>query len=178
MKFAICSFVLILSTSAFAQSASEGETSTCPATLSSAEEPIENSALWTSSWPEGRVVFEPGGPGFIEDDGSLGMKWPWARRIQGQLAVGGRRLDDDAPPARAYIPYGYGDIGFQATYLIFPTPGCWEITGGVSGRSLTFIVLVEKVGDGPEWRRTGPAPGRRVTTDWRDPGETTAALGR
>jgi hypothetical protein len=54
-----------------------------------------------------------------------------------------------APPLRSHIPAGYGDIGFQATGIIFPTPGCWEVTGRVGNASLTFITKVVKVGDGP-----------------------------
>lgn len=30
-------------------------------------------------WPDGPVVFRPGGPGFVEPDGSLGMKFGWWR---------------------------------------------------------------------------------------------------
>ena len=53
-------------------------------------------------------------------------------------------------------------------YLIFPTPGYWEITGGVSGHRLTFVVEVEQVGDGPDWRHEhvldGLTEGRYYTT--------------
>jgi hypothetical protein len=108
-----------------------------------------NGALWTMLWPEGRVVFRPGGSGFVLLDGSLSMKFPWWRGIRGKLTIQGRRLDAPAPPLRARIPEGYGDIGFQATGLIFPTPGCWEVTGLVSGNRLTFITEVVKIGKGP-----------------------------
>jgi hypothetical protein len=113
----------------------------------------------------GRFVFEPGGPGFVDYDGALGIKFAWVRLIPGRLFVGGRRLDDEAAPARAYI-YDYGNEGFQPIYLVFPTPGCWEITGGVSGATLTFVVDVEKIGDGPSWKTHGPPANRRVTTHW------------
>jgi hypothetical protein len=169
---------LVLSPVAFAQTVAPAVADSCPVTLTEDYAPFQNSALRTSLWPEGRVVFEPGGPGFIEDDGSLGMKWAWERFIEGPLSVGGRRLDGEAPPARSYIPFGYGNLGFQSTYLVFPTPGCWEITGGVAGRSLSFIVLVEKIGEGPDWHRTGPDPGRRVTSNWQDPGIVVGASER
>src|SRR5579864_7882368 len=91
-----------------------------------------NSALSVIlGWPGGTVTFEPGGPGFVLKDGSLSMKFPWHRGVHGQLTIVGRRLDATAPPMRADIPSGYGDIGFQATALIFPSPGCWEVTGRV-----------------------------------------------
>jgi hypothetical protein len=80
------------------------------------------------------------------------MKFGWWRLRPGQLAILGQRLDGPAPAMRASIPNGYGDIGFQATALIFPTPGCWEVTARLGETNLNFVVLVEKIGPGP--RRT------------------------
>lgn len=108
-----------------------------------------NGALVTWLWPKGRIVFRPGGPGFVLSDGALSMKFGWWRRMSGPLRVEGRRLDADAPPMRASIPCCYGETGFQATALIFPTPGCWEVTGRVADGSLTFVILVERIGEGP-----------------------------
>ncbi len=104
-----------------------------------------NGALWTALWPDGRVVFTPDGPGRVLPDGSLAMKWPWWRGVRGKLTIEGNRLDGSATRLRARIPGGYGDIGFQATELIFPTKGCWEVTGKVSETSLTFVTLVTGV---------------------------------
>jgi len=106
-----------------------------------------NGALWTVPYPDGTVVFRPGGPGFVLPDGSLSMKFPWWRGVRGELTIQGRRLDALAPPLRASIPGGYGDTGFQATSLIFPTVGCWEVTGKVGDASLTFVTRVVKVGE-------------------------------
>lgn len=83
------------------------------------------------------------------EDGALAMKFWWWRLRPGQLTFEGRRLDGPSPPMRAEVPDGYGDIGFQATALIFPTPGCWEVNGRIGGSSLTFVTLVEKIGEGP-----------------------------
>jgi len=109
-----------------------------------------------------KFVFRPGGPGFVDADGALGMKVGWQRKKKGHLQVSGRRIDASAPPARAYI-YDYGDTGFQPIYLVFPTPGCWEITGEVSGGRLTFVTVVEKVSEGPTWRFAGLQRGWRVS---------------
>ena len=108
-----------------------------------------NEALVTWLWPDGKIVFEPGGPGFVLSDGALSMKFGWWRRLNGPLTLEGRRVDGDAPPMRSSIPNGYGEYGFQSTALIFPTPGCWQVTGRVGGSSLTFVVLVERIGEGP-----------------------------
>jgi hypothetical protein len=107
-------------------------------------------------WPDGTVVFKPGGSGFITRDGSLGMKFGWSRGVSGQLEIEGRRIDAVAPPLRSEVPSGYGNRGFQATYVIFPTPGCWEVTGRVGDAKVTFITRVVKIGDGPAWRRDVP----------------------
>jgi len=80
-------------------------------------------------WPNGTVLFQPGGAGFVTRDGSLGMKFGWRRGVSGQLKIDGRRLDAVAPALRSEVPSGYSDRGFQATYVIFPTEGCWEVTG-------------------------------------------------
>ena len=118
--------------------------------------------------PDGKLVFRPSGAGFVDRDGALGIKFGWNRLVPGQLQVGGRRLDGDAAPARAYLT-DYGDEGFQPTYLVFPTPGCWEITGGVGDARLSFIVFVEKIGAGPDWRFEGPHRGWRVTNSPEKP---------
>src|SRR5258706_5594667 len=39
----------------------------------------DEGTMWTAMWPDGRVIFSPGGPGSIEADGTLGMKTPWWR---------------------------------------------------------------------------------------------------
>jgi len=107
-------------------------------------------------WQNGTIVFKPGGPGFVTSAGALGMKFGWTRGVRGKLNVAGRRLDGAAAPLRLEANNGYGDIGFQASYLIFPTPGCWEITAQVGEREdskLTFVMNVVKLGEGPAWRR-------------------------
>ena len=105
-----------------------------------------NGSLWTGLWPGGEIVFKPDGPGFVSPDGSLEMKSPWWRGdgTVGLLSIEGRRLDSPAPPLRAHIPEGYGESGFQASVLIFPTEGCWEVTGRDGDASLTFVTLVSR----------------------------------
>jgi hypothetical protein len=107
-------------------------------------------------WEDGTIIFKPGGAGFVTRDGALGMKFGWTRGVPGQIRISGRRLDGDAPPLRAEVPGGYGDLGFQASFLIFSTPGCWQVTAQVGDRAdseLTFVTKVVKIGDGPAWRR-------------------------
>jgi hypothetical protein len=127
----------------------------CPVTLANGstppgEGPIPdhhgNGAIWTTLWPAGRALVPPQ---MVQPDGSLMMKWGWWRGVEGQLTVEGRRLDAPAPPLRAEIAEGYGDTGFQGGDLIFPTEGCWEVTGKVGDTELTFVVFVVKVDELP-----------------------------
>jgi len=102
-----------------------------------------NGRLWTSLWTNGVVIFKAGGPGAMNDDGSLEMKWPWDRGDGvGQLVITGRRLDAPGPPLRSSVNQSYGDTGFQPSTLIFPSPGCWEVTGTVGSAALTFVTSV------------------------------------
>ena len=103
-------------------------------------------------WPEGTVVFRPGGAGFITPEGWLGMKFGWIRAGRERLIVEGRRLDGAAPPLRAESSHIDTDV-FQASYLIFTTPGCWEVTARAGDASLTFVTKVVKIGEGPQWKR-------------------------
>jgi hypothetical protein len=121
-----------------------------------------NDALEVVLNPGSKFVFAPGGAGFVDRDGALGIKVGWERKKKGPLQISGRRLDGPASPARAYI-YDYGDSGFQPIYLVFPTPGCWEITGRVADASLTFIAVVEKIGEGPAWKFEGLERGWRIS---------------
>jgi hypothetical protein len=105
-----------------------------------------NGTIWTQLWPDGTVVFRPGGSGQILPDGSLSMKFPWWRGVPGKLSIRGRRIDAPAPPLRSNIRDGYGNIGFQATDVIFPNQGCWEVTGAVGKDSLRFVTRVVRVG--------------------------------
>lgn len=104
-----------------------------------------NDALWTNLWMWGKqgVVLSPDDDHVQPDGAFAGMKWAWYRYVPGTLEVEGRRLDAAGSPLEAWVPEGYGDIGFQVTGLTFPTTGCWEITGRVGAASLTFVILVE-----------------------------------
>lgn len=106
-----------------------------------------NGKLWTSLWPDGTVLFRARGPGFVNPDGSLSMKWPWylERGVHGELEIRGRRLD--APSERSlsanHSPV-LGDPGFHAGAITFPSEGCWEVMGRAGDSSLSFVTLVVK----------------------------------
>ena len=93
-------------------------------------------------WPGGVIKSDPE---YVDKDGSIRMKVGWWRGVSGRLSIQGRRLDASAPPLRAEVSDGYGDQDFQASGVIFPTEGCWEITGQVGAARLTFVNVVIRV---------------------------------
>jgi hypothetical protein len=96
--------------------------------------------LWTILYYPTLVVTERN----VRADGSLAEKFPWWRGVQGSLTIRGERIDASGPAVRAEIPPGYGDVGFQATTIIFASEGCWRVTGTVADESLTFVTRVER----------------------------------
>lgn len=71
-----------------------------------------------------------------------------ARRIDGQQTRSGRlQVSDPNTDARR----------MDASALLLPTPGCWQVTGDIAGHSLTWIFRARV---GPPPRRSGlPATG-------------------
>src|SRR5262245_37461664 len=96
--------LLLIARSSVAMSA-EAASPSCPITSAKGGF-YRNEALQAQLPADGKFVFQPGGPGFVDRDGALGIKFPWDRLIPGELSVGGRRLDGAAGPARAYISDG------------------------------------------------------------------------
>jgi hypothetical protein len=100
--------------------------------------PHGNGKLWVGTWASNVVFQKP------QADGWIDAKFGWYRAVRGQLTIEAHRLDADAPPARSSVPFGYGDGGFQSSGVIFPTEGCWQVTGHVGNTSLTFVTVVLK----------------------------------
>ena len=95
-----------------------------------------NEALWVVLPRDGALHPDPA-TGRPED----GVKFGWWRTVPGDLVIATRRIDAPAAPLPASIPCCYPGA-FQVSGLRFAGYGCWEITGTVSGRSLTFVMRV------------------------------------
>jgi hypothetical protein len=108
---------------------------------------VHGHILWVSSWKDGTVPFREGGPGFILPDGSLQMKFLWAKGggLRGPLTVHGKRLDAPAPRLSADIDDEYVNQDYQPSYLIFATAGCWQVTGEVADARVTFVTRVIRI---------------------------------
>lgn len=158
-SFAAIFMLFVVSAAAQDSAAPQNVGIQCPVSTSTLAK-FENDSLAVTVLPS--FVFRPGGPGFVDADGALGMKLGWQRKRPGQLEISGKRLDAQAPPARAYIN-DRDELGHQPTYLVFPTAGCWEITGQIPRGFLKFVTFVEKIGDGPERRFEGLQSGERVS---------------
>jgi hypothetical protein len=99
-----------------------------------------NGRLWVELYPRGTIgAANYGRP---RPGGTIAVKFPWTRGVAGHLRITGRRLDADAPAVRSWVPDGYGRTGFQSSAVIFPTTGCWEVTGRVGSASLTVVTEV------------------------------------
>jgi len=76
-----------------------------------------------------------------------GTKFPWWPVIPGHLTITARRLGGPSAGFRSRVtgPARVGKASFIPSGLYWPAPGCWQVTGSVSGRSLTFVAWVKTV---------------------------------
>ncbi|MDE2993283.1 MAG: hypothetical protein OXU67_05320, partial [Chloroflexota bacterium] len=68
----------------------------------------------------------------------------WLKPLGVSLEVSGRRLDAEAPPL-GIDTGGDSSDGFQASHLIFPTEGCWEIVAQSGNSVLRFVMYIHAV---------------------------------
>ncbi|MYB76222.1 MAG: hypothetical protein F4X83_03820 [Chloroflexi bacterium] len=113
----------------------------CPVTLptvatppdSDHRDPLPHGAYFTSA---DRLIWAEVVPWRIGN-----QKVRWIKPDDSRLLVQGRRLDGDAAPLWAAIGDGYvGD--FQASWLTFPTSGCWEVEARANESFLQFVLYV------------------------------------
>jgi hypothetical protein len=96
--------------------------------------------LWVHLPEGGKWLFPPGK--------ELRDRMIWIRAFPGPLEVIGRRLDAPAPPLEVKVanPEDEKTLGTLVFWVRFPSEGCWEIIGRLSGpygeASLRVVVLV------------------------------------
>ncbi len=102
-----------------------------------------NGRLYTELWPYGTVIADPN---YVEDDGSIGMKWPWVRGagVSGPIMITGHRLDGQGSLRAEIHNEAYGSTGFVPSGLYFSSEGCWKIEATVGADSLSVVTLVIK----------------------------------
>jgi hypothetical protein len=136
-------------------------------TISNGDWPVS----FTETWYGNDALWAGLGPSTVGRwfAGEGGNKVLWVREIAGRLTVEGRRIDADAPPLTVSVPDGYGDQGIQASGVVFPTEGCWEVVGKVAERELRFVVAVLPEELDPYVSGSQPPPGPDVWTSIRRP---------
>jgi hypothetical protein len=83
--------------------------------------------------------------GIVRHDRSIRAKFPWwwgGPGVKPRLNITGHRLDQRAGSLRLEGPPGSGESNFWASGIIFPTAGCWKVTGSAAGSALSFVVQV------------------------------------
>ena len=100
---------------------------------------------WKAGTLRAGILPDGGAMATINEDGSIYTKQGWWRGREGLLVVTGRRLDGPAPPMHGSVRPGYAETGFIPVTLIFPTTGCWRITGSLGKSRLTYTVEVTKL---------------------------------
>ena len=76
-----------------------------------------------------------------EEWGQGSRKILWIKPLGSRLTVQGRRLDGDAAPLWPDNSSGnYGD--FEASIVIIPTAGCWEIEARANSSMLRFVLYI------------------------------------
>lgn len=148
-----------------------------------------NGTLWTVLPGDGRVVGlaetadldRPAVRRFVGEatfgglgrDGSTSAKFPWWWGGPGpkpRLTITGERLDGPAPPLRLEGTPGSGERDFWASGIVFPTVGCWRVTGAAGDASLMFVVRVVALRDIPASTLSCASGGEGAAG--RTPGET------
>jgi hypothetical protein len=118
-----------------------------------------NRGLWTTLFANGLVIVPKDD---ITPDGTLGMKFPWWRGpgIRGLLHISGKELTTGSL-VTAHTA-GYGLQGFNASMILFPTTGCYRVTGKAGPARLSFVTLVRTCSVFKEL----PARQRRIYPRW------------
>lgn len=94
----------------------------------------EDRSIWANAW-------------WLGDDeatlqaGNDGNKVGWFRPEGATLVINGKRLDKEDSAMEAQVPCCY-PTRFQASGLIFPSGGCWEVIAQAESKELRFVVEV------------------------------------
>ncbi len=65
---------------------------------------------------------------------------PGWRVPHGTLTVSARKLDGPSAGFHGEVPGGDGWLGFVSSVLVWPPPGCWQVTGTVAQHLLTIVM--------------------------------------
>lgn len=114
----------------------------CPVTLPD----TENGSLVDNGVLSAEVTSTGEQTGRRQADGPIFDKFGWipVDGLVGRLVVNGERLDVPSPPLKG-LAVNWGNSfpsgqGSWASAVVFPSEGCWRLTGRVRDLSLTYVV--------------------------------------
>jgi uncharacterized protein (TIGR03435 family) len=154
----------------------------CNVTIPNGRGSYGNGKLWTTLPADGILDVVP------DEHGRLSEKFVWDRTVHGHLSVSGRRLD--GPGNFQTGPLGElspgRDTGLLVEGLVFPSEGCWQVTGSAGDAELAFVMYVHSRQEAAEvvgtvWDTSGKAlPGATVTlmNASKNTSQTTQTSGR
>jgi hypothetical protein len=67
----------------------------------------------------------------MDQTGALWIKWPWWRKVRGELEIETTAFDGRGAALKGRVLPYYGKTGFQPSSVGFPGPGCWQVTAHV-----------------------------------------------
>lgn len=99
-----------------------------------------NGKLWVAMWWQHGVI-RAGMDAGVPQPGGVSIKTPWVQGpdANGELQIFGSRLDRPAPAINQEEGRGQG---FHPTGIVYPTPGCWQISSQAGSTALTNTVWV------------------------------------
>lgn len=129
-----------------------------PGETTGPENAIGNDQVIVEYWKNGTDSL------LTENPADNSFRWEvwWWRNVTGALDIEGRRIDAESESLHVEFADSTGDTGPQKTILIFPSPGCWEVTGRAGDASLTFVLEVAS-------RQTIPTPEAVIETNTTPP---------
>lgn len=123
--------------------------------------------LWAFPWLQG----EPAGVLYLGEHGFHKVLWWREPGVEGPITVATRRLDGPSAAATTDFEGLPTQRGQQPGGLLFPTTGCWEITGTAGGKRLTIVAFLVAAPDPPTGTPAPPTP--RPATRTSDVGVAT-----
>lgn len=139
------------------------------------------------------------GPWYVNDDRSIWAGWQpmvpgdsgnrimWIKPTALELKITGHRLDGEAAPFKVLRNDSYLGNGFEPNRLIFPEPGCWEVTATAGVRNWSSASRAHRQEANPgddalasffrRWSRWGREPDETPPGRLRDPSASGARRG-
>jgi len=110
--------------------------------------------LWAFPW----LQAEPAGVLYLDEHGLHKVLWWREPGVEGPITVATRRLD--GPSATAVVDFEGlpTQQGQQPGGLLFPTAGCWAISGTAGGKHLTIVAFLVAAPSTPASVSDPPTP--------------------